>query len=149
MNQSAFNSNYISQLEEVGAWEHDSQYAPTPGYFHSPYTTPSSFSPSPSSAAPAVQVGRWKGYDEYPPTCIHYLIEWRVTVNNQVVAKDTEEDLVLAPSAFWQLFLEEKLENVLRRKVARKGQVRADDTAIVVLKWGSGARGPEESIICN
>ncbi|KAJ5288292.1 hypothetical protein PENANT_c092G08765 [Penicillium antarcticum] len=56
-------------------------------------------------------------------------MEWRATVNNREVSKDTEEDVVLAPSAFWQLPLGKKLE--LRRKTARHRQVRPDDTVVV------------------
>jgi hypothetical protein len=44
---------------------------------------------------------------------------------------DTEEDVVLAPSAFWQLSLEKKLEKALRRKTTRHRRVRPDDTVII------------------
>jgi hypothetical protein len=49
---------------------------------------------------PFVQLADWSDdltYDEHPPACIHYSIEWKLTINNRMAAKDTEQDLVLVP----------------------------------------------------
>lgn len=82
-----------------------------------------------------VQLADWdegKTYDEDPPSCIHYSIEWKVNVNNKVVSKDTEQNVVLAPASFWNVILQTKLEKLLRRKVPRNRCVRSDDANVVV-----------------
>ncbi|KAF2191271.1 hypothetical protein K469DRAFT_720264 [Zopfia rhizophila CBS 207.26] len=44
-------------------------------------------------------------YEEDEPSYLHYSIEWKVCVNGRMVSKDTEQDLVLAPVAYWHMFL--------------------------------------------
>jgi hypothetical protein len=71
-------------------------------------------------------------YNKQPPGYIHSSIEWKVTLNNRVVAKDTEQDLVLAPSSYWQGVLKGKPDNILHRKISHDRRVRLDDITIVV-----------------
>jgi hypothetical protein len=49
-------------------------------------------------------------YDEEVPTCLHYSIEWKVSVNNKMVSKNTEQDMVLKPMAYWYEILKPKLD---------------------------------------
>jgi hypothetical protein len=51
-------------------------------------------------------------YDDDPPIYMHYSIEWKVTLNKKaVMGPDTEQDTVLAPSAYCQHFLHPKLDD--------------------------------------
>jgi hypothetical protein len=38
-----------------------------------------------------------KTYNKEPLSCLHYLIKWKVTLNNKLISKDTKPNLVLAP----------------------------------------------------
>jgi hypothetical protein len=52
---------------------------------------------------PFVPYADWvpdQSYDELPPSCMHYIMEWKLTRNRRVAAKQTEDDLVVAPSDF-------------------------------------------------
>jgi hypothetical protein len=84
---------------------------------------------------PLLQLADWSEelpYDEEPPTCIHYSIEWKLTINSKGVSKDTEQDLVLAPGAFWRSTLRPKLEKLLQKKIPPNKSFKADDTNIIV-----------------
>lgn len=50
--------------------------------------------------------------DNEHTTYMLYVIKWRVTLNNQVLAKDTEQDLVLRPGSYWQQ-IKQKAKHVL------------------------------------
>jgi hypothetical protein len=55
---------------------------------------------------------------------------WKVTVNNRAIIKpDTEQDVVLAPAAYWQHFLYPKLMHLLQ---TRNRSLRSEDTSVVV-----------------
>ncbi|KAI7970541.1 hypothetical protein EIK77_000324 [Talaromyces pinophilus] len=137
------------QYDQIQPWDESSLYAPTPGNFGRTPASPSDPSlfnandttpvdrsnVSHSSKLPLLQFGDWdegKAYDEDPPSCIHYWIEWKVTLNKRTVAKDTEQNLVLAPGYYWRLFLQPKLKELLSRKYPHK-HLSSDDTSIVVL----------------
>lgn len=147
MRQNLVDLNGDSQYQLPGSWDRNSQYAPTPGDFgRTPSPSLSTCSGRfperssiPQQSEPAqfgfLPLADWeegRTYNEQSPTYLQYLIEWRVALNNRVVAKDTEQDLVLAPSSYWEQVLRGKLDDVLGRKVSRSRRVRSDDTSIIV-----------------
>ena len=82
-----------------------------------------------------LQLDEWNednSYEEEVPTCIHYSIEWKVAVNSKELSKDTERDLVLAPTAYWHMVLKPKLERLLQKKLPQNRHVRGDDTNVIV-----------------
>ena len=102
-------------------------------------------SPAPASqpqrgrqGLPLLQLADWDPnlpYDESPPTCIHYSIEWKLLLKKGRLAKltnDTEQNLVLAPGAFWEQTLKSKLQQLLAKKTPRKKSYEPDETNVVV-----------------
>jgi hypothetical protein len=67
-----------------------------------------------------------------PLSCIHYSIKRRIALNDRVVTNNTEQDLALAPSFYWELFLKPNLEELLHKKFSRNQQVRLDGTNVIV-----------------
>jgi hypothetical protein len=49
-----------------------------------------------------------------------------------VVAKDTEQDIVLVPAACWHMYLKPKVEKLLSKKVAHNRHVEYNDTRVIV-----------------
>lgn len=128
-------------------------YAPTPGYL-TETTTPRIYSPCPSHTfiepresqsdrlhfIPSTLWNEKKTYNEQPPVYIHYLIEWKVTLNNRTVKRVTEPNLVVAPSTYWEKSLKKKVKSVENRKTFTTTRgARLEDTTIMasVLKDSS------------
>lgn len=88
-----------------------------------------------------LQLEEWEDdrhYNENPPSSIHYTLEWKLThsgknkKNKKLVSRNTEQDVVLAPAAYWAHILRSKLRQSLKKKVAQEGKPRAEDTVAVV-----------------
>jgi hypothetical protein len=76
------------------------------------------------------QLDDWDDRKIYDESYIRYSIEWKVAVNNRaIIPKDTEQDIVLAPAAYWQRFLEPKLEDSVRKT---NRSLKAAFTSVVV-----------------
>jgi hypothetical protein len=81
---------------------------------------------------PLAEWDEYNSYEEDIPSRLRYSIEWKVAVNNRVVAKDTEQDIVLVPAAYWHMYLKPKVEKLLSKKVAHDRHVEYDDTRVIV-----------------
>jgi hypothetical protein len=64
------------------------------------------------------------------PTCLPYTTEWKMFVNNNT-SKNTEQDQVLQPTAYWHVTLKPKFHRLLQRKVAQDRHIRCEDTTII------------------
>ncbi|KAH5617613.1 hypothetical protein HBI23_252390 [Parastagonospora nodorum] len=81
-----------------------------------------------------------KAYDECPPTCLHYSIVWKVNLNNKLICKDTDQDLVLAPQYHWSFILRSKLRRLVQKKLSKHGRITCDDVNVVVKNTGRSER---------
>jgi hypothetical protein len=47
---------------------------------------------------------------------MHYTIEWKLTVNKKMAAKQTEDNLIVASNDFWNKKLAAKLEEIVKSR---------------------------------
>jgi hypothetical protein len=52
-----------------------------------------------------------QSYEEH--SYMRYIMEWKLTINKRVAAKQTEDDLVVAPSDFWNEELLSKIADIV------------------------------------
>ncbi|KAJ5737400.1 uncharacterized protein N7483_002525 [Penicillium malachiteum] len=129
----------------VDPWEENWQYAPTPGYcgtcstpttLHSPSPAPYRATDQPQSDQldflPFCEWNEGGEYYEEPPRYVCYTIEWKLILNHKAVGRVTEEDLVVAPSEYWEGTLKAGVEDMLQLKKRRHQRVRSEGTAVTM-----------------
>ncbi|KAH8655702.1 hypothetical protein BX600DRAFT_515418 [Xylariales sp. PMI_506] len=98
---------------------------------------------------PLLQLSDWDPdllYDETPPTCIHYCLEWKLLLRKATstrpakLASDTEQNLVLAPSAYWERTLKQKLQQLVKKKQPRDMRYTTEETNVTVSVTGQSGR---------
>lgn len=80
---------------------------------------------------PLEEWDEYNSYDENIPSRVRYSVEWKVVVNNRIVSKNSEQDVVLAPAAYWHLCLKSKVENLLSKMVPYGRHIEHHDTSVV------------------
>ncbi|KAI8654444.1 hypothetical protein NCS57_01189800 [Fusarium keratoplasticum] len=94
-------------------------------------------SPFQDSCLPLLQLNNWDPAfrdDELDPTCIHYDIEWKLQLKKGRLSKlveITEENLTLAPGAYWDKFLSAELAATVKDKLPEP-RYEPDETTVVV-----------------
>ncbi|KAF4447038.1 AAA family, partial [Fusarium albosuccineum] len=107
------------------------------------HTSPLDPPRSDRTSLPLLQLADWDeelSYDEQPPTCVHYSIEWKLTLNHRSISKDTEPNLVLAPGPYWNTRLRPKVEKLAKKKLPSNRSFDIDDTDIAVCVNDRGER---------
>ena len=69
--------------------------------------------------------------EQEEPRFIRYTIAWKLMINRTIEARETDQDLVVAPSEYWEKHLKQKIEELVHMKKGNR-RVRSEDTAIVV-----------------
>ncbi|KAK3938295.1 hypothetical protein QBC46DRAFT_451306 [Diplogelasinospora grovesii] len=111
--------------------------------FHSRNASPAGQSQQRNHSAtlPLLQSSDWDedlAYDEFPPTCIHYSIEWKLLLNKGgrltklMYKPELEQDLVLAPSALWNKSLKPVVEGRLKQKTPANKCYEPEETNVAV-----------------
>ncbi|KAM6505418.1 hypothetical protein FSOLCH5_014636 [Fusarium solani] len=138
------------ELLDLTEWNHDDLDFRTPelSTFGGRSASPADPSQSQRNARrglPLLQLHDWNpglAYDESPPTCIHYSIEWKLQLNKERLfefTNDTEPNLVLAPSAFWNMTLKSRVVDLLKKKTPRDKCYGPEETIpSTVLRLQSG-----------
>jgi hypothetical protein len=80
---------------------------------------------------PLAEWDEHNSYEEDIPSHLRYSIEWKIAVNNRAIAKDTEQDVVLAPAVYWRMYLQAKVEKLVDKKLPRSSHMELDDIAVV------------------
>ncbi|WYZ38365.1 hypothetical protein EsH8_III_000279 [Colletotrichum jinshuiense] len=105
--------------------------------------------PSGDRALPLLRLSDWdrtKQYDKNNPECIHYDFRWKVSQRERIrarqVCSDTDPDLVLAPSDFWEVNFKTRLETLLEDKGKFSGdEYTCEETIIDISIERSRQRG--------
>ena len=117
-----------SQFQPLDSWDRTLPYAAsTPGNFGR--TPPPPVSSLSSSQIPGKSPNT--PLQDSQESQLHYLIDWKATLDNQVAKRVTQPDLVRAPSLYWQQTLEGKVKDVKCRSAFCNQRARLDDTTIM------------------
>lgn len=90
---------------------------------------------------PLLQLSDWNENltdDEVPHAYIHYSIEWKLLLNKGgrltklMLNPEREQDLILAPGAYWYKILKQEVETRLKQKTPKKKRYEPEETNIVV-----------------
>lgn len=113
----------------------------TPGLEDDVVPVSRSSPPSSGYALPLLQASEWDEqatYNENPPSCVHYDLTWKISLNKgttrltNLTESRTENNLVLAPGAFWKRTLKDTVQQVLERKTPAGKKYTIEETKIKV-----------------